>query len=772
KSARIVGEVLGKYHPHGDTAIYDSLVRMAQDFSLRYTLVNGQGNFGSIDGDNAASMRYTEVRTQKIAEEMLVDIEKETVDFSPNFDSTLQEPKVLPSKIPNLLINGSSGIAVGMATNMPPHNLGEVCDAIISLVDKWDVDDKTISGIVQGPDFPTGGIILGRTGILDAHKRGRGSIKIRGVAKIEQSKKDKSRQIIRITEIPYMVNKSQLVTQIAEMARDRKIQGISDIHDLSDRKGIEVIVQLKKGVNAEIVLNHLYSKTMLQTSFGIINLALVGGQQPKVLSLRELLCEFILHRREVIKRRTAFDLNVAKERKHILEGLKIALSDIDNIINSIKKSADASAARITLISNWKLTEKQANAILDMKLSRLTNLERGKIDEEDKKLAKLIKELAEILADPKKIDAIIKKETNEIKVKYADVRKTQIIEGEDEVIEEEDLVPDESVAVIVTENDYIKRISISEYRSQRRGGKGVIGTQTREEDRIKDLIIASTHDTLLFFTNAGMVHWLKVYALPSASRYGKGKAIVNLLDLKNEKLSSLISVRDFGKGEFLIMATHNGTIKRTSLSAYSRPRRGGIRAITLRQGDELIRVRKTDGKQKLFLATAKGNAIRFSEEEVREIGRTGQGVRGISLRKGDAVVDFALSDRPTVLSVCENGYGKRTSFEDYRLQGRGGTGMINIKTSERNGNVVGIASVSDEDEILLLSSSNKAIRMPVKDVSVLGRNTQGVRLMKLDGGERIVAIEHLAPENGNGQNGSVESDAKKNGEIKIEEPEEK
>ena len=761
KSARIVGEVLGKFHPHGDSSIYSTLVRMAQDFSLRYPLVDGQGNFGSIDGDNAAAMRYTEVRMQKLASQMLADIEKKTVDFSPNFDGTLQEPDVLPAKFPNLLVNGSSGIAVGMATNMPPHNLGEVCDAVSALIENWELDSLQLAQIVQGPDFPTAGLILGRAGILQAYKTGRGSIRMRGVANIISHKKDKSRQIIQITQIPYMTNKASMVTQIAELVRDKKLEGIADITDLSDKGGIEVNIDLKRGANAEVVLNHLYTKTQLESSFGIINLALVG-KQPKILSLRDLLLEFIQHRRIVIRRRCKHDLGVAKERVHLLEGLKIALANIDAIVAAIKAAADIASARAALMSKYSLTEKQASAILEMKLSRLTSLERGKIEEEHSSLLKLISSLEKILSDEKLVDSIIKEETAQIKEQYADERRTKIIEWDGGDIDDIDLVPDEPVAIILTENDYIKRISLSEYRSQRRGGKGVIGTETREEDRIKDLLIASTHDTLLFFTNKGMVHWLSAHKIPESGRYAKGKAIVNLLEMgADEKVSSCIAVRDFDKSEYLVMATRKGVAKRTCISEYSRPRRGGIRAITLREGDELIAARKTDGATHILLATAQGQAIKFSETDVREIGRTGQGVRGISLREGDYVVDFAICNHPAIATVCENGYGKRTSIEDYRVQARGGMGTINIKTSERNGNVVGVRAVSDEDELLMLSSSNKAIRIPVKDMPVLGRNTQGVRLMRLDAGERVVAVEHLIAEKINGENGAVEG--KINGE---------
>ncbi|VVB56593.1 DNA gyrase subunit A [uncultured archaeon] len=756
KCARVVGEVLGKYHPHGDTSIYDTMVRMAQDFSLRYPLVDGQGNFGSVDGDNAAAMRYTEARMAKIADEMLLDIDKKTVDFAPNFDGTLEEPTVLPSKLPNLLINGSSGIAVGMATNIPPHNLNEVCDAVVALIDKPELDSLALAQIVRGPDFPTGAQILGRSGILEAYATGRGIVRVRACAEILDSKKEKGRKAIRISELPYQVNKAELVKTIAEMARDKKIEGIADIQDRSDKDGLEVHIELKRDANADIVLNTLYAKTQLETTFGIISIALVNGE-PKTLPLRNMLWEFVEHRRVVIRRRSQFELDGAKERKHILEGLKIALSDIDKIINAIKSAKDPNLARAALVSGWKLSEKQANAILDTKLSRLTSLERDKIDEEDRQLAKLILELESILADPKKVDAIIRADTLGLKDRYGDARKTKILEDADgDSFEAEDLIPDEPAAVMISEDGYIKRISLAEYKSQKRGGRGVKGSETKDEDRVKDILIAHTHDTLLFFTTAGQVHWLKVWKVPAAGRYAMGKAIVNLLDIGQEKISCWIPVREFSDKEFLLMATKKGTVKRSSLADYSRPRKGGIIAITLREGDELIRVRKTDGKKEILLASAQGQSIRFAEEEVREIGRAGQGVKGIELSDKDEVVGFCLCDRPTVLTVCENGYGKRTPLEDYRLQGRAGSGIINIKTEGRNGLVVSVKTVTDEDEILCVSSKGQVIRMPVKDISVVGRNTMGVRLMKLDEGEKVVALEHLTPEpsgeNGNGELG--------------------
>ena len=702
----------------------------------------------------------TEARMAKISDEMLLDIDKDTVNFTPNFDGTLKEPSVLPARLPNLLINGSSGIAVGMATNIPPHNLGEVCDAVVLLLDKPESTGMDLAQVVRGPDFPTGAQILGRSGILDAYATGRGSVRVRAVCEIVESKKEKGRQAIKITQLPYQVNKAELVKQIAELARDKKIEGIADIQDRSDKDGLEVHIELKRDANADIVLNHLYSKTPLETSFGIINLALVNGE-PKVLPLRDMLWQFILHRREVIRRRSLFDLGVAKERKHILEGLKIALGDIDRIIDTIKKAKDAALAKTALMAGWKLSEKQALAILDTKLSRLTSLERDKIDEEDRALAKQIVELESILADPKKVDAIIRADTLDLRARYGDARRTLIVEGADGTeFEAEDLIPDEPVAVMISEDGYIKRISLDEYKSQRRGGRGVKGSETKEEDRVKDILIARTHDTLLFFTTGGRVHWLKVYRIPAAGRYAMGKAIVNLLDIGQEKISCWIPVREFSDKEYLLMATKKGTVKRSCLADYSRPRKGGIIAITLREGDELIRVRKTDGKSEILLASAQGQSIRFSEEEVREIGRAGQGVKGIELSEGDEVIGFCLCAYPTVMTVCENGYGKRTPIEDYRLQGRAGSGIINIKTEGRNGKVVSVKTVSDEDELLCVSSKGQVIRMPVRDISVVGRNTMGVRLMKLDEGEKVVAVEHMTPEpgpengNGNGKNGEI------------------
>lgn len=737
KSARVVGEVLGKYHPHGDVAIYDSMVRMAQDFSMRHPLVDGQGNFGSVDGDNPAAMRYTEVRLNKFAEEMLSDIEKETVDFAPNFDATLKEPVVLPSRVPNLLVNGSSGIAVGMATNIPPHNLGEVADALVAMIDRPDIGLDVLSGIVQGPDFPTGGYIIGRRGVKEAYSTGRGIIRIKGKAEIVAGAKDKKASIV-ISELPYQVNKAELVKSIAELARDKKIEGIADIADRSDREGMHVYIELKRDANADVVLNQLYAHTALEGTFGINNLALVNNE-PRTLPLIDMLREFLAHRKEVVTRRCKFDLRVAKDRKHIVEGLLLALEKIDAVIKTVK---NAKKPLEELMSGFSLSEKQAEAILEMKIRKLSLLESAKLKEENVELGKTIDHLTSVLADEKKIYGIVKSELLEVKQKYANPRKTQIVEGEGET-ELEDLIAEEDVAVIITQDDYIKRVPVSEYRAQRRGGKGVIGTETKEEDKIKDVLLASTHDYLLFFTDKGMVHWLKVYQIPSSGRYAMGKAIVNLLELQGEKVAAWVKTREFKESEFLVMLTREGVIKRSSMADYSRPRKGGIIAITLKENDALIDAKKTDGKRELIIATTEGQAIRFKEDEVREIGRTGQGVIGIRLDKGDEVVGMALDESETLLTVTENGYGKRTDISEYRLQSRGGKGVINIKTHGRNGKVVGLVSVKDTDQLLIVSSSGKMIRMFVSGISVIGRNTGGVRLMKLAEGEKVVALDKVA-----------------------------
>jgi DNA gyrase subunit A len=736
KSARIVGDCLGRYHPHGDMALYDALVRMAQTFSMRYALIDGQGNFGSVDGDSPAHMRYTEVRLQRLAEEMLADIEKETVDFVPNFDNTLKEPVVLPTKIPNLIINGSSGIAVGMATSIPPHNLREVVDALIAMIDGG--GEEEVLRIIQGPDFPTGGEIVGRAGILEAYKTGRGIIRIRGKCEI-----DAERHTIHITEIPYQITKVAIIEAIAEAVKNKKIEGIRGVHDRSDKEGIDVLIELSKDANPEIVMNQLYSFTPLESTLGIINLVLVRNE-PKILSLYQLLNEFLSFRKEIIRRRCLFDLKVSEERAHILEGLKKALEHIDSVVALLKGAKDVESARNELMANYNLTEKQANAILDMKLQRLIALERKKLEEEYDELRKTIEWLKDVLGDERKIMEIIKNELNEIKQKYGDERRTKIIEVESERTVEE-LIPDEEVVVIISARGYIKRIPLTEYRAQHRGGKGIIGAETREEDVVQDIIVTRNHNYILFFTDHGRLFWLKAYEIPEASRYATGKPIVNLLQLQDEKVTSLIAVKEFSENEFFFMVTKRGIVKRVSLINFSNPRKTGIIAITLKEGDQLVNVIKTDGRQEVLIATKLGQAIRFNEEEAREIGRTAQGVIGIRLDENDEVVGLTACNKPTILTITENGYGKRTELDEYRVQGRGGYGVINIKTEGRNGHVVGVEAVDDSDEIIVMSSKGKAIRIPVKDISIIGRNTQGVRIIKLEEGEKVASFAVIKKE---------------------------
>jgi DNA gyrase subunit A len=727
KSARVVGDCLGKYHPHGDAAIYDSLVRMSQPFSLRYMLVDGHGNMGSIDGDSPAAMRYTEVRMSRISDDLLADIDKDTIDWNDNFDGTMKEPTVLPSRVPNLLINGSSGIAVGMATNIPPHNLNEIVDVTIAAIDG--ADEETLMNMVQGPDFPTGGIIVGKAGILQAYKTGKGIIRVRGKTETD----DKKNSIV-ITEIPYQMTKTALIESIVEAVKSKKIVAISGIHDHSDKKGLSVMIELKKGANPDVVLNQLYAHTGLETTFGIINLALVE-KEPKLLGLHSMVTEFIEFRKEVVRRRSEFELKQAEERAHILEGLRTALENIDEVVTFLKKSKDVSAARSGLMKNYSLSEKQANAILDMKLHRLIALEREKIEKEYEELQKKIAWLKEVLADVSKILGIIKDELREVRKKYGDERRTEIIEVADEVTPEA-LIPNTKVVVIVSNRGYIKRVPLSEYRIQHRGGKGIIGAGTKEEDFVKDVIVTRNHNYMLFFTDRGRVHWMKTFMVPQAGRYAAGRSLVSLLDLKDEKVTSWISVvGEFKESEYLMMITRNGIAKRTSLANFSHPRKGGIIAITLKEGDGLIDVIKTGGANDVIIATKDGQAIRFNETDARETGRTSQGVIGIRLRKGDAVVGAAVCRKPTVLTVTENGYGKRTHIDEYRRQSRGGYGVINIKTEGRNGKVIGIAAADDDDEVIVMSSHGQSIRAPVTDISVIGRNTQGVRILKLSEGEK-------------------------------------
>jgi DNA gyrase subunit A len=735
KSAGVVGEVLKKYHPHGDSAVYDAMVRLAQDFNMRYTLVDGQGNFGSIDGDPAAAYRYTEARLAKIAEEMLSDIDKETVDFIPNFDETTEEPKVLPSRIPNLIVNGAAGIAVGMATNIPPHNLGEVVDGLIMLLEKPEVTVEELMTAIKGPDFPTAGIIHGTAGIRDAYATGRGIIKIRARARVEDV--HRGGQNIIITEIPYQVNKARLIEKIAELVREKKIEGISDIRDESDREGIRVVLELKRGEMAEVVLNNLYKHTQTETTFGIIVLALVGGQ-PQVLGLKKVLHYFIQHRRDVVVRRTRHELRKAEEKAHILEGLKIALDHLDAIIALIRAAKSPAEAKEALTSKYPLSEIQAQAILDMKLQRLTGLEREKIISEYKETLKEIERLKAILGSDALVSKIIKDELLAVKAKYADERRTEIAE-ETKEITIEDLITEEEMVITLSHAGYIKRNPLSAYRSQRRGGKGLIGMETKEEDFVEQLFIGSTHDYMLFFSNLGRLYWLKTYQLPEAGRAAKGKALINLLQLsEEERITTALPVRDFKEG-YLVMFTKHGTVKKTALTSYSNPRGKGVIAISLEEGDELIAVRRTSGKDDLIIGTRNGLAIKFNEEDVRDMGRTARGVRGIRLVKGDEVVAAEVAEeRTTVLTAAENGFGKRTKIEDYPLQGRGGKGVISIKLTEKGGKVVGLLQVREEDEVVMITSSGKLIRTTAENISIHGRNTQGVKLMNT-AEDRIVSI---------------------------------
>jgi len=746
KSANVVGNCMARFHPHGDAAIYDTLVRLAQDFSMRYQLVDGQGNFGSIDGDPPAAMRYTECRLTRLAEEMLEDIDKKTVRFTPNFDNSATEPVVLPSKLPNLLINGSSGIAVGMATNIPPHNMGEIIDAVIKQIDNPNIQIDDISAIVQGPDFPTGALICGRSGIKEAYSSGRGKVLVRANTRIEE---DKSKSTIIVTEIPFMVNKSELLEEIANLVRDKKITGISDLRDESNRQGIRIVIELKKDADSNVVLNQLFQHTRMQTTFGIIMLALVNNE-PKVLNIKQLIHYYIAHRKDVVRRRTLFDLNKAQTKAHILEGLIIALANINNVIKMIRESKSVESAKQALTSNFNLTIEQAAAILDMKLQRLTSLEQESIRNEHVDMLKLIEELEYVLSNPQKILDIIKKELRELREKHYDKRRTQIIESEGTELETEDLIKDEEMAITITSSGYIKRLPLQTYKLQHRGGKGVIAAATKDEDIIKDIFVASTHSYILFFTNKGKVYWIKVYGIPEASRQARGKAIVNLLELKSdEKVTAFVPVKSFDNEQYLIMATKKGTVKKTELMAYSNPRRNGIVAITLEQNDELINVELTDGSQQIILATKNGLAVRFEERNVRPTGRSAQGVRGISLKNNDEVIGMVVaSDQKTLLSITENGYGKRTNISDYRLINRGGSGVINIQCNERNGNVVSICDVTDNEDIMFVSKNGIVIRVPSTDISVIGRNTQGVRIMKLEQNDKVVSAVKVAKENNN------------------------
>ena len=744
KCANTVGSVLGRYHPHGDSSVYDAMVRMAQDFSMRYMLIDGHGNFGSIDGDGAAAMRYTEARMSKIAEQMLVDIEKNTVDFMPNYDDRLQEPTVLPSKIPTLLINGSSGIAVGMATNIPPHNLTEVINGIVALIDNKELTDEELMAYIKGPDFPTGAMILGREGIKEAYTTGRGKITVRAETEIEEM--SGNRQRIIVSSLPYQVNKAKLIETIANLAKDKKVEGISDIRDESDRKDkVRVVIELKRDARPQVVLNQLFKHTQMQDTFGIIMLALVNGE-PKILTLRQCLDEYIKHRKDVILRRTKFDLDKAEARAHILEGLRIAIDNIDEIIQIIRSAYDD--AKEKLMARFGLSDIQAQAILDMQLKRLSGLQREKLEEEYNELMKLIAYLKEILASETLVYDIIKDELLEIKDKYGDERLTKIVAAEGE-IDVEDLIKEEQTVVALTRFGYIKRMSLDTYKSQRRGGKGITGMATREEDCVKELFTASTHDTILFFSNFGKVYGLRGYEVPEAGRTARGTAIVNLLNLDaGEKVSSVIPIQNFADGKYLLMATRNGLIKKTPFKEYETNRRTGLIGITLKEGDELIDVRLTDGEDNVVLVTKKGLSITFDEKDVRPVGRAAQGVIGIKLDDGDCVIGMEPiitgNTNATLLAITENGFGKRTELEEYRVQNRGGRGVITYKITPKTGDIVGIKIVGGEEDVMLITDTGTIIRLKVEEISVLGRATQGVTLMRTNDG-KVVSIETINPD---------------------------
>jgi len=741
KSARIVGDVMGKYHPHGDAAIYDTLVKMAQPFSYRYTLVDGQGNFGSVDGDSAAAMRYTEARLTKVAEELLADIEKETVDFVPNFDGSLEEPAVLPARIPNLLVNGSSGIAVGMATNMPPHNLREVCEAICRVIDEPGVSTEELMQIMPGPDFPTGGIIMGSEGIREAYLTGRGKCVVRGVAEIVEE--GRTPQII-ITEIPFQVNKARLIESIAGHVREKRIEGISDIRDESDRDGMRVVIDLKKGVSPQVVLNYLYKNTALESSFGIINLAIVD-HQPRTLNLKELIHEYLKHRVEVVRRRTEFDLAKSEERMHILRGLLVALENIDAVIATIRASGTTEEAAKALVEKFALDEVQADAILKMQLRRLAALEQQKILDERDALAKEIERLTEILASEANILAVIKSELVDIGTRYGDERRTRI-ERKVETLEVEDLIENKPMLVSLTSSNYIKRIDLDTYRNQRRGGRGVIGMATKEDDGVERVFVANTHDTLLCFTDRGKAYWLKVYDLPEGQRASKGKALVNLLNLGgDERVTAVTPVREFRSDHYLFFATRGGTVAKIALDEFSRPRQTGINAINLRDGDALVDVKVTDGNQELILTTKFGQSLRFHEEAVRPVHRGAMGVRGIKLRSGDTLQAISVVEGDHLLTITEQGFGKRTEFDEFRGHGRGTLGVRNILVDARGGGVVGSMAVSDDAEIIVMSASGIVIRTKVSEISVQKRGTRGVRVMKLDDGDRVIGFTILDKE---------------------------
>lgn len=748
KCANTVGSVLGRYHPHGDSSVYDAMVRMAQDFSLRYTLVDGHGNFGSIDGDPAAAMRYTEARMSKVAELMLTDIEKNTVSFMPNYDDRLQEPTVLPTRIPTLLINGSSGIAVGMATNIPPHNLTEIINAIIRKIDliqeESDISDEELLTIVKGPDFPTGGLIIGKEGIRQAYTTGRGKITMRAEAEIEEMSGNKQRIIV--TSLPYQVNKAKLIENIAGLARDKRIEGISDLRDESDREEkVRIVIELKRDANAQVVLNQLYKNTQMQDTFGAIMLALVNGE-PKILTLKQCLEHYIEHRKDVIIRRTKFELDKALARAHILEGLRIAIDNIDEVIAIIRSSYDDAKER--LMKRFELSEIQAQAILDMKLRTLSGLQREKIEEEYKQLMQLIERLRAILNSEKLVYDVIKEELQEVKQKFGDERLTKIVPAEGD-LEVEDLIKEEQTVVALTHFGYIKRMPIDTYKSQKRGGKGITGISTREEDFVKQIFTASTHDTILFFSNKGKLYRLKGYEIPEAGRTARGTAIVNLLRLDNgEKISAVIPISNFADGKYLLMGTKNGLIKKTQLKEYDSARKSGLLAITLRENDELIDVRLTDGEDNVVLVTSKGMSITFDEKDVRPVGRSAQGVIGMKVDDDDCVIGMESivgGKNATLLAITENGFGKRTELEEYRVQNRGGRGVITYKVTPKTGNIVGIRIANGDEDVMLITDKGTIIRLKVEEVSILGRSTQGVTLMRTNDGGKVVSIELIYPE---------------------------
>ncbi len=750
KCAKIVGEVMGNYHPHGDASIYDTLVRMAQDFNMRYVLTDGQGNFGSIDGDPPAAMRYTEARLASLSDEMMADLDKETVDFVPNYDETTEEPTVLPAPFPNLLVNGSTGIAVGMATNVPPHNMREVIDASIWAIESAQSDEpptlpekqRKLLELVPGPDFPTGGYIVGRQGIQQAYLTGRGAVIMRAKAEIETNKKG-DRSSIVIDAIPYQVNKARLIERIADLVREKTIEGISDIRDESDRDGMRIVIDLKRGEVGDVILNNLYKHTALQSSFGIIMLAIVGGR-PKVLSLVELIDNFVEFRREVVRRRTEFELRKAEARRHILEGLKIAIDHLDAVISLIRAAKNPAEAREGLMAQFSLSQLQAQAILDMQLQRLTGLERQKILDELAELLKLIERLLAILSSEKLLMQIVVDELRAVRDKHGDDRRTQILaeEGEFRI---EDLIAEEDMAITVSNTGYIKRTAITNYRNQRRGGKGRIGMRTREEDFVSHLFVASTHAYIMIFSDRGRAYWLKVHEIPDVGPDGRGKAIANLVSMEEgERIAALLTVKEFEDDKFVVMGTRRGVVKKTELSAFSNPRAGGIIAMGVEEGDSVIDAQVSDGTGEVFIGTCDGMSIRFAETDVRPMGRSAYGVRGISLRDNDEVVAMeVLSPGGTMLTVTERGYGKRTELDEYRVQSRGGIGIINIQTSDRNGKVVGITHVTDDDELMLITQQGKILRMASKDIRTIGRATQGVRLIDIEGDDRAVSIARLA-----------------------------